>query len=207
MKHVPSKTYLKNPTHASSLPYWKIDIVNPPEGIEIRGEGKFSLSSRYRVDEAYFKLIHHLENLQEPQLPEGYEIASLTSKEFAEHINSCFKDIGTSEEELEENKNLPVYDASYWLGIRDKKTNEVVATAIGELDKSIGEGVLEWVEVSEPHREKGLGHFLVNELLNRYKGRADFVIVSGRMNNPSRPVDLYTSCGFEDRYIWHVVAK
>ena len=157
--------------------------------------------------EPYFKVVHRLQRIQPSLLPKGYELVPLSTKEFAKHINQCFDTIGTSEEELDEYKTYSVYDESLWLGVRDIKSKKVAATAIGEFDATIGEGIIEWVEVSEKHRLKGLGHFLVNELLSRLKGKADFVTVSGRINNPSNPLSLYESCGFGERFIWHVIVK
>ena len=82
----------------------------------------------------------------------------------------------------------------------------IVATGIGELDKRIGEGVLEWIQVSSGYRRKGLGRFLVCELLCRMQERAAFVTVSGRMKNASKPDALYQACGFTDPVIWHVLS-
>ena len=55
----------------------------------------------------------------------------------------------------------PVYDSALWLAIKDNQADEVVATGIAELDKEIGEGVLEWIQVSEQHRGYGLGKYVV----------------------------------------------
>ena len=40
-----------------------------------------------------------------------------------------------------------------------------MATGIAELDREIGEGVLEWIQVSKDYRRRELGSYLVCELL------------------------------------------
>jgi hypothetical protein len=47
--------------------------------------------------------------------------------------------------------------------------------------------------------------FIVCELLRRMQGKAAFATVSGRINNPARPMALYHACGFTDPVIWHVI--
>ena len=41
----------------------------------------------------------------------------------------------------------------------------------------------------------------------RLKKKADFVTVSGKINNKSNPENLYLKCGFENKTIWHVLTK
>ena len=68
-------------------------------------------------------------------------------------------------------------------------------------------GILEWIQVSTEYRGKGLGKFVVNELLWRMKDKAEFVTVSGKADNSTNPRDLYMSCGFSCEEIWHVMRK
>ena len=69
------------------------------------------------------------------------------------------------------------------------------------------EGVLEWIQVSPNYRGKGLGKFIVRELRWRMRDKAEFVTVSGRVDNPSHPDILYKRCGFSNEEIWHVLRK
>lgn len=89
----------------------------------------------------------------------------------------------------------------------DSATEKIAASGIAELDAEIGEGVLEWIQVSPAYRRRGLGEAIVRELLGRLKPMADFVTVSGRMNNETRPELLYKKCGFGDMVIWHVLMR
>jgi GNAT superfamily N-acetyltransferase len=67
--------------------------------------------------------------------------------------------------------------------------------------------MLEWIQVSLKYRRKGLGAFLVRELLWRMKGKTDFVTVSGKVDDPNRPEQLYRSCGFTGNDIWYISRK
>jgi GNAT superfamily N-acetyltransferase len=60
---------------------------------------------------------------------------------------------------------------------------------------------LEWIQVSPEHRGKGLGKFVVNELLWRMKDTAEFVTVSGKVDTPTNPRERYLECGFSDEKI------
>ena len=61
--------------------------------------------------------------------------------------------------------------------------------------------------MSEKYRGKGIGKFIVNELLQRMKDKASFVTVSGQVNNSTNPQALYRKCGFEGNDIWHIMHK
>ena len=98
-----------------------------------------------------------------------------------------------------------MYRPELWLAVADAENGQIAASGIAELDTRIGEGVLEWIQVSPGCRRKGLGSFVVNELLNRMRNQAAFVTVSGRMNNESNPFQLYRSCGFGSPVIWHII--
>ena len=127
--------------------------------------------------------------------------------EYAGHISSCYDSIGITEEELSHYLLRPVYDAALWIAVKNNQTGEIVTTGVAELDQEIGEGVLEWIQVSEDYRGKGLGSFIVSELLWRIKDKADFVTVSGQCNNPTNPERLYRKCGFRGTDVWHILRK
>lgn len=202
------EAYLADPCGTASIPYWKGKSITLPEGMIVLHHREY-LGSRYRqyTDEPYFRLIHDLEKLNAPVLPLGYSLCAATLPEFAAHINSCYDDIGVTERELQEYMNRSVYDAALWLAVRDDRTGEIVATGIGELDREIGEGILEWIQVSREHRGKGLGGCIVSELLWRMKDKCSFVTVSGRCDNPTAPESLYRRCGFAGNDIWHVLKR
>ena len=203
-----AKSYCSDPCGASSLPFWKTEMVYVPNNLIIVTEKEYQNgAARYKngIDEPYFKLIHRMKQLETPILPDGFALTEIGVKEFARHIGVCYEEGGISETDLQEYKNHPVYDPFLWVAVKDELTGKTVATGIAELDARIGEGVLEWIQVSPTYRGKGLGAYLVNELLSRLKGKADFVTVSGKVKNRTNPLKLYENCGFSEKVIWHVV--
>ena len=200
--------YLKDPCNASSLSFWKTNNFVVPPFIHVVRDDLFDKMLDVN-DQEYFKVINYLNNIESPKLSDGYVDCSndVSIKDFVNHINSCYVEEHVSEEELISYKEHPTYKKELWIAVKDIKTNQIVGTAIGEFDSSIKEGIIEWVQVSNEYRRKGIGKYLVNSLLLKMKGYADFVIVSGKVNNPSNPLNLYLSCGFTNKIIWHIYNK
>ena len=124
-----------------------------------------------------------------------------------ELINRSYQDLSVSCEQLLSYTKSEVYDEKLWIIVSEKLTNKPVACGIAELDKELKEGVLEWIQVLPEYRGKKLGQLLVNELLTRLQGKADFVTVSGKVDNATKPERLYRKCGFTGKDIWHVLTK
>ena len=205
---ITKEEYLKNPCSASSIPYWKAKSITIPDGMKILHQDEYDDGENQRfVDEPYFRLIHNLKGLAEPVLPQDYSLCTATLSEYAAHISSCYDGIGISEGELRSYTLRPVYDAALWLAVKETHTGTIVATGIAELDREIGEGALEWIQVSQRHRGKGLGRYVVSELLRRLKSKAGFATVSGQCNNATNPEILYRKCGFSGNDVWHILRK
>jgi GNAT superfamily N-acetyltransferase len=197
--------YLIDPCGASSLPYWKTQSVTIPRNVRIVRDDMFDISQCKGRDEPYFKLLHDLETVKEPVLPKGYELVQCEIEAFADQINACYLHVHLLPEDLLAYMKHPVYRPDLWLAVKDAKSDIIVATGIAELDAHIGEGILEWIQVLPAYRRKGLGSFVVCELLKRMRSQASFATVSGQMNNSSNPFALYESCGFSSPIIWHVI--
>ena len=205
---ITKEQYLVDPCKASSIPYWKAKSITIPDGMIILHQYEYD-KAQYQnyIDEPYFRLIHDLKGLAKPVLPQGYSLCTASLSEYAAHISSCYEGIGITEEELRSYTTRPVYDTALWLAVKDDQTGNIVATGIAELDREIGEGILEWIQVSQDYRRKGLGRYIVSELLWRMKDKADFVTVSGQYNNPTNPEGLYRKCGFTGNDVWHILRK
>ncbi len=202
------KDYLKNPCGELSIPYWKAKQFSIPDGIKILHHNEFNETEYLQfIDERYFRLKHDLKDLLVPQLPQGYSLCDASLSDFVRHINQCYNDININEAELQSYIARPVYVSSLWLAVKDNKTGDIVATGIAELDGECGEGVLEWIQVSKNHRGRGLGSYIVTELLWRMKHIAQFVTVSGQCENPTNPEGLYRKCGFRGSDVWHILKK
>ena len=200
--------YLADPCKAASIPYWKAKSITIQDGMKILHQDEFDDAGYQQyIDELYFRLIHNLKGLVEPVLPQGYSLCTATLSEYAAHISSCYVGIAITEEELQCYTFRPVYDVALWLAVKDEYTGTIVATGIAELDREIDEGILEWIQVSQAHRGKGLGRYVVSELLWRMKGKAGFATVSGQCNNAANPEKLYRKCGFTGNDVWHILRK
>lgn len=202
-------TYLRDPCGASSLPFWKTNDIQIPDGMLILREDDPRLSEHRpsSVDTPYFKLIHHMKWIDQPSLPDGFRFVTPDLFSLCVHINTCYAQEGLSEKELERYRFHPRYAPDLWLALQEEDTGTILASGIAEVDREIGEGVLEWIQVSPAYRRRGFGKLIVQELLLRMIGKADFVTVSGKAEDPSNPRALYERCGFEGAVIWHIIRR
>ncbi len=200
--------YLAGPCMASSLPWWKTESVPIPDHMSVVRDDLFFPDRFPGRDDPYFRTIHYLDRIADPGIPAGFRQDTASVNEFADHIRGCYPDMEMTGPELQGYMNHPVYVPNLWIAVREQESGTVAASGIAEYDRRIGEGILEWIQVSPMYRRKGLGRFVVCELLRRLQGEgASFATVSGRMRNPDRPLSLYLSCGFTDPVIWHVVTR
>lgn len=199
--------YLADPCRASSLPFWKTECFSIPEQIAVVRDDEYSAFRPAGRDEPYFKLKHDLKIIRSVLLPDGFALVRGSVEVFARHINSCYSEEHLSAEELSGYAARPVYRPELWIAVADASDGTIAASGIAELDSRIGEGILEWIQVSPGYRRRGLGSFVVCELLRRMQNTARFATVSGRLESECRPIALYQSCGFTDPVIWHVVSK
>ncbi|MBO4914728.1 MAG: GNAT family N-acetyltransferase [Oscillospiraceae bacterium] len=203
-----AKDYLADPCGASSLSFWKTERVVVPENMRIMRDDLFD-AAQYAAwhDERYFKLRCELSERKRPALPAGYELICPDTEAYARHICGCYDAEGVSAAELEAYRAHDVYDPALWVAVA-APGGELAASGVAELDTRIGEGVLEWIQVSPSHRRRGLGTFVVCELLRRMKENgAAFATVSGKLNSASDPLALYEVCGFRDAVVWHILTK
>lgn len=200
--------YVENPCRASSIPYWKAKAIVIPNDMRIIHQDDYAQEKfgQY-TDQTYFRLIHYLREIPALILPTGFSVHNASLGDFAAHINQCYDAMCVTENELRGYTQQQVYDSSLWLAIRNDVNGSIVATGIGELDMEVGEGILEWIQVSEAYRRCGLGSYIISELLRRMKGRAEFATVSGQCDNPSNPEALYRRCGFEGSDVWHILRR
>lgn len=200
--------YTADPCRASSVPYWKAKGLTIPEGMLVLHQDELDgIDLGSYQDETYFRLYHDLRDLPAPRLPGGFSLCRPTLGEYAAHIALCYGGPCVSEAELRAYTTRPVYREELWLAVREDSTGAIAASGIAELDREVGEGALEWIQVAEPYRRRGLGRYVVTELLRRMKGLARFATVSGRCGNPSNPEALYRACGFTGEDVWHILRK
>ena len=201
--------YLQDPCGASSLPFWKTNSITIPDDMLILREDdpRLQLACQIYVDTKYFKLIHRLRDTHPPCLPDGFRFIRPSEKDLSRHIASCYDAERASEDELFAYGQHPTYSPDLWLAILNETTGEIIASGIAEQDATIREGVLEWIQVSPAYRRRGWGRIIVYELLWRLTDQADFVTVSGKVNERTAPRALYERCVFGEAVIWHVLKK
>ena len=203
-----AKEYLRNPTGASALSFWKTCNFNTPAHIKVLNENEFNPNLlETHTDEVYFKLVHYLENIEKQFKSDKFIFVKASTEEFVNHINSCYEKERLTVDELEYYKNRSVYDEDLWICLYDNVNHVIAATGIAEFDREIKEGYLDWIQVSKEYRGQGLGKIIVYELLKRLKRKANFVTVSGRVNNKTNPEKLYESCSFENKVLWHILTE
>ena len=209
MSFMDASTYFSDPCGASSLPYWKTNSIPVPVDLLILRDDDPRLSAALRryEDTPYFKLIHPMIHIDRPALPDGYRFIRPSAEAVSDHIASCYDKERLTPVELESYMLHPAYSPDLWVAVICEKTGEIVASGIAELDTDIGEGILEWIQVSREYRRAGWGTHIVCELLSRMQGRAVFATVSGKQNDPSSPRALYESCGFGGGVVWHVLNR
>ncbi|MCL2279392.1 MAG: hypothetical protein FWC20_08325 [Oscillospiraceae bacterium] len=98
----------------------------------------------------------------------------------------------------------PVFDNNIWIWVWDNIANVPAALGIADFDSDISEGSLEWIQVLPNYRGKGFGEAVTLELLFRLSKKADFVTVSGEVENITNPERLYRKCGFTGEAVWIV---
>ncbi len=208
MNTITKKQYLENPCRTASLPYWKAVRISMPDNMKVLHNSEFNteLLKRY-IDEPYFRLRHHMLGVKPVLLPEGYSLCEASALDFVDHINSCYEDIGITMSEIQRYFTREQYSSELWLAVKEDCKGKIVATGIAEMDREIGEGVLEWIQVSKDYRRCGLGSYLVFELLWRMRKEASFVTVSGKCKDPNHPEDLYRKCGFCGNDVWHILRE
>lgn len=200
--------YIQNPCRMSSLPFWKTKNTPFPADILIIHDEQYQTSKYDKYDdERFFRLRHDMNELRKPELPDGYSVVRAAAGEYASHINTCYSDISVTEELISSYADHAVYDADLWVAVIDAETRQIVASGIAECDPEAREGTLEWIQVTESYRRKGLGQFIVNELLWRMREKAAFVTVSGKVENKTKPEQLYRKCGFSGTDVWHILRR
>lgn len=113
--------------------------------------------------------------------------------------------ITVSKDDVKRWINHPTYDQSLWVKL--VVDGCMIASGIAEYDDNTKEGIIEWVQVLPEYQRQGYGRMIVEGLLYRLSKKADFVTVSGRLDNDSNPKRLYESCSFQGSDLWYICYK
>lgn len=202
--------YIKSPCRVSSIPYWKTKSIQIPEQMLIVHDNDFVPDAYLAYeDEIYFRLWHDLQDIGDIEAKEVKMIDAAANMLdiFVEMINASYTNLSVTKSQLERYMKTPVYRPELWLLLQERSSKRYIGSAIADYDQEVGELVIEWVQVLPTYRNRGYGTVLVNNLLSRMKGIANFATVSGKVDNPTHPEKLYRKCGFNGNDLWHVLRK
>ena len=162
-------------------------------------------TSKFNHRTAFFRLIHDKSEISTLTLPHGYSIRDVHIEaevsQISAFIATCYEHLKPCNDVVLKWTLHKVFDKRLWIWIKDEN-GEHAALGIAEIDETVPEASLEWIQVHPKYQGKGLGKVLVLELLNRVATRVDFTTVSGECDNETNPERLYRSCGFAGSDVW-----
>lgn len=203
--------YLENPCGLLSIPYWKAQKNKIPEHMKIIHNQDFSEDMlREYSDTEYFRLKHNLEKVDKSELQSEFCITTITESQFSqlvEVINNSFTHLGIKVdiEQVKGWTSTEVYAPDLWTAIF--KDGIMIGSIIADYDKVAKEAIIEWMQVLPEYRGIGIASTILNDCLQRMQGRADFVTVSGMVNNRTKPEMIYRKCGFTGDDVWHILFR
>ena len=205
------KEYISNPCRYSALPLYKDIRVDKKNVTTLHNDDyNESVFNQYSSHERFFRISHNLNEIDEVMVS-GFTFRTCDiSKDIdvvRQIINQSYDDIKIYNEQILLMVKDRVYYPDLWVFIIDEKTNQEVALGICNYDKYVGEVELDWIQVLPQYRGKGLAKMLVLNLLKKSPSSAIFATVSGDLDNPSSPENLYRKCGFYGEDIWHILRK
>jgi GNAT superfamily N-acetyltransferase len=168
--------------------------------------------SKFAVQTPYFRLIHKADETEQlVHLPQGFAFVDVNVFQevdaIASLIGQCYPDLQPDAETVKGWFEHPTFDSSLWIWVMDVAKGIPVGLGIAELDETIQEGSLEWIQVLPAYRGLGLGKSIVQRLLLRFGKRVKFTTVSGEADNTTRPEALYRSCGFKGIDVWWLLSQ
>ena len=201
------RDYLRDPCGTLSIPYWKSKTQIVPDTIKIIHSRDWT--GQYKDFRRFFRVKH---SLNDPIVTDfDYDTISIDcqAKQLADMINASYghEGISVSEHDIMQWKTHKTFREDLCIYI-NADGGKMAASGIAEYDEICREGIIEWVQVLPEYRNKGLGQKIVTVLLSRLKDLgADFVTVSGNLDNPTKPLELYKKCGFEGDDVWYICQK
>jgi GNAT superfamily N-acetyltransferase len=196
--------YLKDPCGMLSVPYWKAKALTIPDSVRIIHSRDWN--GQYRVFQRYFRIKHDLRDLP----PVGFDYSTISldhqAARLSEMINASYRqeNIVLSEEEILAWKAHETYHEDLCVCI-SADDGKMIASGIAEYDAACREGTIEWVQVLPEYRRRGLGKKITAVLLRRLRDiGAGFATVSGKLDSPSHPLEMYRACGFTGSDIWYI---
>ena len=207
---VTTEAYRENPCGALSIPYWKNKHIRIPQNMRIVHDMAYSEDQygAYR-DEPYFRLYHPLTDIHIAPV-NGISIVTAKPDDIpllVDVINRSYTDLSVTVERLKGYTRTEAFCPELWILAVDDANACVAGCGIADLDRTLHEGIIEWIQVIPAYRGRKIGQLIVNELLMRMADMAEFATVSGKVNNAAAPEMLYRKCGFTGNDVWHILIK
>lgn len=199
--------YLKNPCKTLSIPYWKHLMMGKHHGIDIyHFEDQVDLSIYKRVDK-FFRMIHQLDKRYEKSSKVLEIDIEKDIEVIVKHINQCYhhENIKVSVKDIERWKSTSVFYPKAWIKIEENQ--KIIASGIADFDEDLKEGVIEWIQVEPEYQGLGYGREILESLIAILQEKADFITVSGHLENKKNPKALYEKLGFRGNDVWQICYK
>lgn len=165
--------------------------------------------NEFPTKESYFRIIYDYSVENKINITQGFEFRNVRVetqlREISDLICNCYENLKPNIEEVDKWTKHQVFKEDLWVWVIDKQTNKPVGLGIAEYDSTIREGSLEWIQVLPEYRGKGLGKSIITELIVRLKKYAEFITVSGQVDNKTNPEKSYRECGFRGNDVWYVL--
>ncbi len=161
----------------------------------------------------YFRLLQDHTQLPQMSLPDGFCFEQIRLDVEQERLLAMIahseSDFRPANDRVERWQQQPVFEPELWFWVKDTRIGMPVGAAIGIIDPTVGEAVLEWVQVIPAYQKRGLGRALVNELLRRSAQRARFTTVTGAFPfyERSDPGAFFRESGFAGNDVWWLLAR
>lgn len=166
---------------------------------------------RFSRVEKYFRMCRKTMDIPDRDMPKRFRIKQVNVDEEAgkisELISRCYENIKPDKDDVISWKEHPVFDEDLWIWVEDLDEDRHAGLGIAEIDKTVPEASLEWIQVDPDYHSQGLGKIIVYELLERVKEQVQFVTVGGEYDNVDNPKGFYESCGFRGNDIWYVLRQ
>jgi GNAT superfamily N-acetyltransferase len=129
------------------------------------------------------------------------------AEEVAALLRACYEGMTLQAETVRGWVEHPVHAPGLWVWVIDRRRGTPAALGIAELDESVPEASLEWIQVLPAYRRAGIASALICELQRRVEGLVAFTTVAGRVDNATHPEAAYRRCGFEGHDRFWVLRK
>jgi GNAT superfamily N-acetyltransferase len=157
--------------------------------------------------ESRYRLIYRDMPVPPSETPEGFRLAGVVnSREEAQAVAAHIEQEGPLAQ-VQDWLQSPAFAPDLWWWLIDEASDQPAGIAIADLDAQLHEASLLWVQIFAPYQGRGLGRFMIHDLLRRIGGRALFTTVSGVVEDRDNPGAFFQRCGFSGSDVWWFLSR